>query len=154
MSGAKPECAEWFALSHNASRTTMKPETDNPGPDHHAIAAVLHTYFAGQSLASPSHMREAFMPSSHIEGIWEGALASWSLDQFCSFYKGTPAPDEASRTRSIDWIDVRGTAASARATLRHGKTTFTDYFVLLKTADGWRISNKVFYGEPTGGGAE
>jgi hypothetical protein len=44
---------------------------------------------------------------------------------------------------------VAGSAASARVTLVHGATTFTDYFVLLQTHDGWKIANKAFVGQPS-----
>ena len=47
------------------------------------------------------------------------------------------------------WIDVHGTAACAKITLIHGPVTFTDYFVLLKTEEGWKIANKAFHGQPT-----
>ena len=36
-------------------------------------------------------------------------------------------------TRVIDVVDRSGTAAMARATLKHGATTFTDYVVLLES---------------------
>ena len=35
------------------------------------------------------------------------------------------------RSLKIDRVDVSGNAAMASATLVHGQTTFTDYFVLL-----------------------
>ena len=62
----------------------------------------------------------------------------------------TPAADEATRRRSIDAIDIGGTAASARITLVHGAVTFIDYFVLLKTAQGWKIANKAFHAQVSG----
>jgi hypothetical protein len=79
----------------------------------------------------------------------EGVFTSWSLDVYCQRFKHQPAPDEAMRIRTIDWIEVKGSAACARITLVHGSTTFTDYFVLLKTVEGWKIANKAFYGETT-----
>ena len=36
-----------------------------------------------------------------------------------------------------------------RATLVHGATTFTDYFVLLKVDGAWKIANKVYSSAPT-----
>jgi hypothetical protein len=36
-----------------------------------------------------------------------------------------------------------------RATLVHGATTFTDYFVLLKVDGEWKIANKVYSSRPT-----
>jgi hypothetical protein len=56
-----------------------------------------------------------------------------------------PVADEPQRSRSIHWIDVTGDAAAAKATLSHGATTFTDYFVLLKVAGQWKIANKVYF---------
>jgi hypothetical protein len=35
----------------------------------------------------------------------------------------------------------------AKATLVHGGTVFTDYFVLLKVGEEWKIANKVYYGQ-------
>lgn len=37
----------------------------------------------------------------------------------------------------------------ASATLVHGATTFTDYFVLLKVDGVWKIANKVYASRPT-----
>ncbi len=65
--------------------------------------------------------------------------------------QGTPAKDEATRKRTIDIINVSGNAALAKATLDHGATIFTDYFVLLKVDGEWRIANKVYSGQPRGG---
>ena len=48
--------------------------------------------------------------------------------------------------RTIDLIDVSGDSAMAKATLDHGATVFTDYFVLLKVNDEWKIANKVYHG--------
>ena len=66
------------------------------------------------------------------------------MDEYCANFKGTPAADESSRVRTIDAVDVSGTAAMARATLVHGQATFTDYFVLLQVDGEWKIANKVY----------
>jgi hypothetical protein len=89
-------------------------------------------------------MRKAFLETAHIEGIREGRFSSWALEEYCALFTGTPAADEATRRRSIDSIDVSGTAAIAKATLVHGAVTFTDYFVLLKVDGMWKIANKVY----------
>jgi hypothetical protein len=113
-----------------------------------AIRATLLQYFKGQSTADAAEMRKPFLPTAHIEGVLDGVFTSWTLDEFCAFYKGVPAPDEATRTRTIDVIDISGTAAMARATLRHGTNLFTDYFVLLHVDGEWKIANKVWHREP------
>ena len=44
---------------------------------------------------------------------------------------------------------MTGTIATATMTLRHGETTFTDMFVLLRVDGGWRIANKVYHRHST-----
>jgi len=113
--------------------------------DTKAIRDIIGVYFRGHATANPDTMRAAFMATAHIEGLRSGAFVSWTVDQYVANFRGQPAADEASRTRVIDVVDVSGTAAMARATLRHGTTTFTDYFVLLKSEGKWLIANKVYH---------
>ena len=119
------------------------------GSDEAAVRAVVNQYFRGHATASADEMRKAFMPTAHIEGIRSGKFVSWTVDQYCANFKGQPAADESARKRTIDSVDVSGTAAMARATLVHGATTFTDYFVLLKDNGEWKIANKVYSSRPT-----
>ena len=107
------------------------------------IRQVIGVYFRGHATANADTMRSAFLPTAHIEGIRNGTFTSWTVDQYVAGFRGTPAPDEASRTRVIDVVDKSGTAAMAKATLKHGATTFTDYFVLLKSDGMWLIAKKV-----------
>ena len=111
------------------------------------IHEVIGVYFRGHATANPDTMRAAFLPTAHIEGIRNGVFTSWAVDQYVANFRGTPAPDEATRTRVIDVVDISGTAAMARATLKHGATTFTDYFVLLKSDGRWLIANKVYHAQ-------
>ena len=89
-------------------------------------------------------MRQAFLATAHIEGTRHGAFTSWNLDEYCALFDGVPAGDESARKRTIDWIEVTGDSAAARATLIHGEDSFVDYLLLLKVDGNWRISNKVY----------
>ena len=114
-----------------------------------AVRGTIDQYFRGHATASPDEMRKAFLPTAHIEGIRSGKFVSWTVEDYCANFKGKPAADEASRERTIDSVHVSGTAAMVRATLVHGATTFTDYFVLLKVDGEWKIANKVYSSAPT-----
>lgn len=114
-----------------------------------AVRAVIQQYFRGHATADPAEMRKSFLPTAHIEGIRDGKFVSWTVDDYVALFKGKPAADEASRRRTIDHVDVSGTAALASATLVHGPTTFTDYFILLKVNGEWKIANKVYSSRPT-----
>jgi len=109
------------------------------------VLTPLHAYIRGHATGDPSHFRDAFLPSAHIEGMRDGAFDSWTLDEYLRLFPGHPADDEASRSRRIDGVVVSGTVASATMTLRHGPDTFTDMFVLVDTGTGWRIANKVYH---------
>ena len=115
--------------------------------DERAVRAVVGTYFKGHATAIADTMRTAFLPTAHIEGIRNGAFSSWTVDEYVAGFRGQPAADEATRTRTIDVVDISGSAAMVKATLKHGATTFTDYFVLLKVDGAWRIANKVYHAQ-------
>lgn len=115
--------------------------------DDKAIRAVVNVYFRGHATANADTMRASFHPTAHIEGIRNGQFVSWTVDQYVANFRGQRAADEAARTRVIDVVDKVGTAAMVKATLKHGATTFTDYFVLLKVDGNWRIANKVYHAQ-------
>jgi len=117
-------------------------------PEEAAVRLPLELYMRGHAEDSAEHMLAAFMPTARLESVREGPLTSWDLDFYCQRFKNTPAADEATRRRTIDSLDIVGTAAMAKVTLHHGAVTFTDYFVLLKTEQGWKIANKAFHAQP------
>jgi hypothetical protein len=132
------------------AETPADPEADialaatAPAVDD-AVLEPLRAYIRGHATGDPVHFRGAFLPTAHVEGIRDGLFASWRLDEYCGLFDGRPASDEATRSRSIDTVDVHGTVATAAMTLRHGPDTFTDVFLLVHTDDGWRIANKAYH---------
>ncbi|MFE3526087.1 nuclear transport factor 2 family protein [Streptomyces sp. NPDC059161] len=110
-----------------------------------AVLKPLRAYIRGHATGDPTHFRDAFLPTAHIDGIRDGAFVSWRLDEYCTLFQGQPAPDEPTRTRRIDSIDVHGTVATATMTLSHGADTFTDIFLLIHADDSWRIANKAYH---------
>jgi hypothetical protein len=120
------------------------PQAAPPASDDAGVRAALTHYLQGHATGDPSHMRKAFLPTAHIEGLRDGRFVSMTLDEYCTRFPGKPAADEATRRRTIDSVDVTGTAAMARVTLINGPTTLRDYFVLLKVGGEWKIANKTF----------
>lgn len=117
--------------------------------DDTAVRAVINQYFRGHATADPAEMRKAFHPTAHVEGNRDGKFVSWTAEQYAGNFGGKPAADEATRKRTIDRVAISGDAAMVSATLVHGTTTFTDYFVLLKITNEWKIANKVYTRRPT-----
>ena len=117
--------------------------------DEQAVRAVINQYFRGHATGDPNEMRKAFHPTAHVEGNRDGKFVSWTAEEYARGFGGRPAPDEATRKRTIDRVEISGDAAMVGATLVHGATTFTDYFVLLKINNEWKIANKVYSRRPT-----
>ncbi len=117
--------------------------------DDKAVRGVIQQYFRGHATGDPREMIKAFHPTAHVEGNRDGKFVSWTAEQYAGNFTGRPAADEAARKRTIDRVDISGDAAMVSATLVHGATTFTDYFVLLKINSEWKIANKVYTRRPT-----
>jgi Putative lumazine-binding len=109
------------------------------------ILAPLRAYIRGHATADPAHFREAFLPTAHIEGMREGTFVSWRLDDYCALFDGQPAPDEPTRSRRIDAVNVHGSVGTASMTLVHGADIFTDVFLLVCVDGQWRIANKAYH---------
>ena len=125
----------------------MTPDRLTNHPEETAVRIPLELYMRGHAEDNAAHMRAAFLPTARLESVREGPLTSWDVDFYCQRFKQQPADDEANRRRTIDSLDIVGTAAMAKVTLEHGRVTFTDYFVLLKTEQGWKIANKAFHAQ-------
>jgi len=108
------------------------------------VLEPLHEYALGHATGSPEHFVRAFRATAHIEGLRDGEFTSWDRQAYCGRFDG-PSPDEQRRRRILDSVDVVGSVAAARMTLLHGDDEFTDLFLLVREADGWRIANKVYH---------
>ncbi len=114
-------------------------------PDVAAARVPVEQYLKGHATGDASFIRQAFLPTARIEGVRDGKLRSWTVDDYAAGFKGTPPANERERSRTIDLINVAGGAAVARATLViDANTTIVDYFVLLKVDGEWKIANKVY----------
>jgi hypothetical protein len=108
------------------------------------ISAAIQHYMDGAHRGDPGLMRRAFLESAHIRGSYGGKPVEWTLDAFCALIeKGGGAPDLKARVVSID---ISGTAAMARLEAENWRgTRYTDFFVLVRRDDVWKIASKVFF---------
>lgn len=135
-------------MTDTAPASSPVPSTQDP----QVLAAArvpLELYIRGHAEDNAEHMRAAFLPTARLDSRRDGPLTSWTLDFYCQRFQNQPAADEAQRRRTIDVLDVTGTAAMAKVTLVHGAMTFVDYFVLVQTDEGWKIASKTFHALPT-----
>jgi 3-hydroxyisobutyrate dehydrogenase-like beta-hydroxyacid dehydrogenase len=135
--GAAAPDLSWLADAH----LDVSPEVV-ADPD---VLEPLHAYALTHATGDPACLPDAFLPTAHVEGYRDGAFASMDLETFAALFTG-PAPDEPTRTRRVERLDVRGSVATAVMTLHHGEVDFTDVFVLLRdpSSGHWRIANKAY----------
>lgn len=109
-----------------------------------AIAATLQTYLEAARAGKGGLMRRAFAEGARIRGSYGGKPVDWTLQAFCELIdQGGPAGDLQARIVAIEYA---GSAAMARLeALNWRGTRYTDFFVLIKEADEWRISSKAFF---------
>ena len=123
------------------------------GPDTDAIKAVIQaSYFHGAfNELNPEAMRAGFHPdfaifSANGEAMAKYPIATWA--EAVAKRKAAPDFDPAKNVWDcrIVSLDVTGGAAAAKVELsRNGKLVYTDYLSLLKYANGWKISAKVYH---------
>jgi hypothetical protein len=111
---------------------------------HEAIAATLQQYIDAARGGNSNLMRLAFVGGARVCGTYGGEPVDWTIQEFCDIIdKGGPATELDARIVAIEY---EGTAAMARLEARNWRgTRYTDFFVLIKQDDLWRISSKVFF---------
>jgi hypothetical protein len=109
-----------------------------------AIAETLQRYIDGARTGGIDLLRSAFTDGARVSGSYGGKPVSWSLDEFCAAVaKGGAAPDLEARVVSIEHSG--GAAMGRLEALNWRGTRYTDFFVLVKRDEGWRIDSKVFF---------
>lgn len=108
----------------------------------------LNNYLKGQTTGDAEFIRKAFYTDARIVSFRDGKLTNLNVEEFAKFFNGKQAKDEAERKRTIESIEVSGTAAIAKIVLDYPTIKFTDYMTLLKIDGEWKIVNKAFFAEP------
>jgi len=112
------------------------------------VRVPLENYIKGHETGDPEYMRKAFHTEGNLIFIRDGKYTTRSFTEYIGGMTGKPAADEKDRKRSIESIDVMGTAAVAKVILDYPTVKFVDYFTLLKIDGEWKIVNKSFHAEP------
>ena len=115
-----------------------------------AVRQSIGHYFQGHATGSGEEFKKVFHPDAKLFFIREGKLTQVTSADYIARSPGKPAPDEASRKRSIESIDISGNAAVAKLLLDYPDARITDYMSLLKIDGEWKIINKTFYVERKG----
>ncbi len=113
------------------------------GEDRAAIEAVLRTYLRVMDEQSETSIARAFHPSALLMSVTRAGELN-ALTQAAWWQRiSRPGVGKVERASTIRCIDVVGPAAMARVDVARAGSSSTDFFTLLRFADGWKIVNKV-----------
>lgn len=128
--------------------TTVSAQKTAADKQEKELAKVpLENYLQAQTTGNPEFIRKAFHADARIMAFRDGKLLNLSVEEFAGRFNGKAAEDEAKRKRTIESIEISGSAAIAKIVLDYPTVRFTDYMSLLKISGEWKIVNKSFYAE-------
>ena len=106
------------------------------------IQQTLSHYFSGRRNADLNLLRLAYAPAARLETVnAEGNIHTISFDDYLQVVKNA-GPVEV-KTSIID-ISMTQLIAVAQTRFDYGQRVYHDYLTLLKTANGWKITNKAY----------
>jgi hypothetical protein len=109
------------------------------------IEAVCTYYLDGATNGDSVMFSKAFDPGGQMRYMRNDTLFNISLKDFMARMRNTGT--KLDRKTKIESINVFGNAAVAKLTIEYTTFYFHDIMSLLKTKDGWKIVEKVFYRE-------
>jgi len=138
-----------YTLLFVALSVFVKAQTDED-----AIKQVISSsYIDGiQNGGSPEVIRKGFHPAFTMLRFVDNDVKPYPIEEWIAAIekrkKENAAPSPKAEGKFIS-VDITGSAAVVKLDLyRENKRTFTDYLVLYKFTEGWKIVSKTYYRYP------
>jgi hypothetical protein len=119
-----------------------------------AVKQVVTTaYIDGiQNRGDIAAIRKGFHPSFEMLRLTDNEIKPLPIEEWISNIEKAKNNNEPATPKAEGKfvnVDITGNAAVVKLDLfREGKRTFTDYLVLYKFTEGWRIISKTYYRHP------
>lgn len=126
------------------------PEGSITLPAIAAIEAVVRTYLDGLHEGDADKIAAAFHPCAHLYSAPKGDVVDFPREDWLTAIQGRASPQSLGLAREdrILAIDMAGDdAACVKVNCCIPPRYFTDFLLLLKTNEGWRIVAKSFHTE-------
>ena len=111
------------------------------------IEAVIQTYFDGLYEGSVEKLAAAFHPVSHLYWAKDGGVEDLPREAWFEMVRNRPSAASRGLARDdrILMLDISGPeTALVKVACQLPPRYFTDYLVLNRTSEGWRIVSKVY----------
>jgi hypothetical protein len=119
--------------------------------DEELVKHVIHeAYIEGiQNNGSIESIRNGFHPTFAMLRLMENDIKPLPIGEWITAIEKRKSEGTVSSARTegkFITVDITGNAAIVKLELyREGKKTFTDYLVLYKFAEGWKIVSKTYF---------
>lgn len=137
-----------FLLVLGLSSWTITAQTDLE-----LITAAVNDYIEGTANGQPERLTRSFDPDFNLYHVSDNTLAKWSGQKYIDNIK---PGQKSGRIGRIIMIDYEGDAAIAKVEIDipSYKRVYTDYLMLLKYEDRWKVVHKSFTWRPYPVGSE
>jgi hypothetical protein len=139
-------CSLLLAVYPVAAESGLPDKISGTGPaeERVAVVRVLREYLRVTDFQDRDAIGKAFHPTAVLSKVTSGgALKLMTQDEWWERVSRIPK-DTPARKSVITLVEVAEAGAVARIDITDARgNTSTDLFTLLKTAQGWRIINKV-----------
>ncbi len=107
------------------------------------ITNTLNDYIEGTTNGEPDRIAQAFHPDLNLYTVDGESLKMTSGQKYITFFKKGEKKNRIGRIISIDY---ENNAATAKVEIKTPKLKriYTDYFLLLKLGDTWKIIHKSY----------
>jgi len=134
------------------NRDSSKEEEMNRGEIEAIETTIVNSYIHGVHETQDSGMVKVGFHKDFAMLVSEenGDLRKVSVDEWLNFINNTakvqsPELWKTKATYRLEFLDVTGSAASVKLEVYKGDKHFsTDYMLLYKSRDGWKIVSKIF----------
>jgi hypothetical protein len=119
--------------------------------DEDAVKQVITSaYIDGiQNRGSAEQIRAGFHPDFNMLRLMDNDIKPLPIEEWIANLEKSKAKGDAPPAKAEGKfinVDITGNAAVVKLELyREGKKTFTDYLVLYKFAEGWKIVSKTYH---------
>lgn len=117
--------------------------------DHDAVVMTIQQYIAGCKKGESALMRPAFHPDAGFIGYADGTLVKGTDFLFDYIDKNGPSPGIEPRFAAVHVVNtiamVRLEVENFSGKLAGSGVHMSDFFTLIKTPEGWRITHKTFH---------
>jgi aldose sugar dehydrogenase len=120
--------------------------SQNSPTERQLIEKTIETYFDGWATGDTTKLGRAMHTSCHLKNYREDKFIEFTKSQYLNLFK----PRERTKNLStrIVSVDVTNNMGAAKVEISTEKDLFTDYFNLMKTNEGWFITDKVSTRKP------